>query len=1119
VIGSKRALAKGPTVSACMIVKNEEEFLPRCLESIKNLVDELIIVDTGSTDRTVEIAKSYDAKVYYHPWEDDFSKHRNQALSYATKDWIFQIDADEVLAPGCGGAVCEAIKNESIDSVYVTIKSAFDESKGEAVHNFIRIFRRNGVIHYEGRVHNRIVGARASEMYPIMLFHEGYNLSREDNEKKHIRRVRLLEKEIEENPDDPVSYHYLAVAYLGNKLYVKALEECKKALYLAAKYGQEDVLYLWTRFVAAVCCLNTNRIGEAESLCLEAIKSNPMHVDSHYLLSSIYYNQENIQRFMDHSAKYLSLMKRLKTNPREFGLMANNTISHEWRMRLHRGFVFTDLGEKEKADKEYALAMQVCHDKGEYYKQCCLFHVRRSENEQAGRFLQKALEYKPEDKELKEAKVKLHENMEVDEGQRKRWDVVGISEGKVNRPTISLCMMVKNEEDFLAQCLESVNNCVDEIIIVDTGSTDRTVKIAEQYTNKVYFHPWENDFSKHRNQALSYATKDWIFQIDADEVLAPECGEVVREAIKDESIDSVYVTIKSAFDESRGEAVHNFIRIFRRNGVIHYEGRVHNRIVGARESKMYPITLFHEGYNLTPDESRKKFIRTTTLLKKEIEENPQHPRAYHYLASSYLSESMYDEAIDSAIRAITLAEENNYRDFMYLWSHFIAGISYLKTNKLDEAEEVCLKALNKSSIHLDSHYLLTIIYFERENWDKLFHHSTEYFTLLDKSEKTPGVFGPMVHNTISHRWRAYLHRGFAFTELREGEKAKEEYASALNLCNDKGEYYNLLATFHLRRSEFSIAEQHLLEALKHKHDDKGLYQNGVRIYEQLGKREKQITFLNEVLKRDSDDMESAFRLGTIHLEEKSYSQAKDLLQKVIAKDPSHSGALINLGIIAKRTWDLDGALRYLEKALREAPNSVEALSNLGYVYYDKDNLLKAKQVFERLTETDPTLLDIHLMLAMIYVRLEHIEGVVAQCDKILDLLGLDRNITLNSLSDLSNLFIDIGKALSERRRPAMGALAFNVFSHLSGETSENLKRVARMCFEQGLCNASLEFLEKAVRLNPQDWESFRLMGDCYAKMGIEEAAAMSYQKANELNTAAISCNKAPWNNDSPLSQY
>ena len=92
-------------------------------------------------------------------------------------------------------------------------------------------------------------------------------------------------------------------------------------------------------------------------------------------------------------------------------------------------------------------------------------------------------------------------------------------------------MIVKNEEAFLEKCLESVKNYIDEIIIVDTGSTDKTVEIASRYTDKVYFHPWEGNFSKARNQALSYATCDWIFQIDGDEELIEGSGEKLLKAV------------------------------------------------------------------------------------------------------------------------------------------------------------------------------------------------------------------------------------------------------------------------------------------------------------------------------------------------------------------------------------------------------------------------------------------------------------------------------------------------------------------------------------------------------------------------------------------------------------
>jgi glycosyltransferase involved in cell wall biosynthesis len=482
-----------PTVSACMIVKNEEEFLPRCLESIKDVVDEIIVVDTGSTDRTVEIAKSYGAKVHLHPWENNFSKHRNQSISYAAGDWIFVLDGDEEVIQW-DNHIDVTLRNRDADSIYVKVENIYGTGEGEAWHNAIRLFRNNEKMRYEGRVHNELSGYEHASYSAISIYHRGYNLDPQKGEKKYVRTTSLLEQEIEKDPDNPKYHHYLAVAYLGKHLYDKAFGEAKKALDLASMHDQESTLYLWTRFVAAVCCVNTNRLGEAERMCLEAIKISRVHIDSHYILSSLYYHRGDIRHFMDHSDAYLSLMKRLKNNPGEFGTMVHNTIKHEWRVRLHRGFALAEVGEEAKADKEYSLSLKVCHDKGEYYKQRCLFHLRRSEDELSGRFLRKALKYNPEDKELQELKGKLNENMKMDGGERKTCNLMGAQRQEADEPAISLCIIVKNEEDFLPRCLESVKHCVDEIVVVDTGSTDSTVEIARQYTDKVYFHPWEGDF-------------------------------------------------------------------------------------------------------------------------------------------------------------------------------------------------------------------------------------------------------------------------------------------------------------------------------------------------------------------------------------------------------------------------------------------------------------------------------------------------------------------------------------------------------------------------------------------------------------------------------------------------
>ena len=100
-----------PRLSVCMIVRNEEKLLPRCLTSVHDVADELIIMDTGSEDNTMSIARSFGANVYEFEWCDDFSAARNEAIKYATGEWILQIDADEELLPESAKLLKQRAKN------------------------------------------------------------------------------------------------------------------------------------------------------------------------------------------------------------------------------------------------------------------------------------------------------------------------------------------------------------------------------------------------------------------------------------------------------------------------------------------------------------------------------------------------------------------------------------------------------------------------------------------------------------------------------------------------------------------------------------------------------------------------------------------------------------------------------------------------------------------------------------------------------------------------------------------------------------------------------------------------------------------------------------------------
>jgi len=108
-----------PTLSLCMIVKNEELHLARCLKSVRGLADEMILVDTGSTDRTVEVARSYGARVFHFTWQDDFSLARNHSLEAASGEWILVLDADESIAARDHGRIRDSLRREDPNAVSV----------------------------------------------------------------------------------------------------------------------------------------------------------------------------------------------------------------------------------------------------------------------------------------------------------------------------------------------------------------------------------------------------------------------------------------------------------------------------------------------------------------------------------------------------------------------------------------------------------------------------------------------------------------------------------------------------------------------------------------------------------------------------------------------------------------------------------------------------------------------------------------------------------------------------------------------------------------------------------------------------------------------------------------
>ena len=177
------------SISLCMIVKNEEAVLERCLRSILPAVDEIIIVDTGSTDRTREIAASFTDKVYSIPWQDDFAAARNVSFSYATQDYCMWLDADDVVPEDSLAALCKLKESLDADVVMLPYEIAFDED-GNATFHFYRerLIRRSLHLPWQGRVHEVITPQGNILRLPIPIQHRKLEVHDPD------RNLRIFEK-------------------------------------------------------------------------------------------------------------------------------------------------------------------------------------------------------------------------------------------------------------------------------------------------------------------------------------------------------------------------------------------------------------------------------------------------------------------------------------------------------------------------------------------------------------------------------------------------------------------------------------------------------------------------------------------------------------------------------------------------------------------------------------------------------------------------------------------------------------------------------------------------------------------------------------------------------------
>ena len=285
--------------------------------------------------------------------------------------------------------------------------------------------------------------------------------------------------------------------------------------------------------------------------------------------------------------------------------------------------------------------------------------------------------------------------------------------------SLSLSIIVKNEEKYLEGCLESVKDVVDEIVIVDTGSSDKTLEIAKKYSPKIFHFKWCNDFSEARNYALSKSSGDWIFYLDADERLEHKSKNELLELIKSEKKLGINCYVHSISSDGSNNQSMKYIRLFKNDSKIKFSGKAHEQIEPSLRINNYEIVdsdleIVHLGYDVSESELQRKAKRNLTLLMIDYK-NKKSPYTAYQIANSYAalkkekekinyySEALNDNSLDKELRSTCLVELADYE---------------LREGKLVKAKEYVKKGINENKDHILLKMIASQVYGKSKEFNK-----------------------------------------------------------------------------------------------------------------------------------------------------------------------------------------------------------------------------------------------------------------------------------------------------------------------------------------------------------------------------------------------------------------
>jgi glycosyltransferase involved in cell wall biosynthesis len=282
--------------------------------------------------------------------------------------------------------------------------------------------------------------------------------------------------------------------------------------------------------------------------------------------------------------------------------------------------------------------------------------------------------------------------------------------GLTDRPpkTLSVCMIVKNEEKNVGDCLETVKDFADQVVVVDTGSTDRTVEIAEKYGAKTIRSEWRGDFSYSRNVSLDYADSQWILWLDADDRIPPTEAEKFMKLKIASSDRAFYLRIRNVLPGGFGEQWYQ-LRMFPNHPEIRFERKVHEQVAFAISRLKMPVfredvRIDHVGYG-TPEIKRQKAIRNREILLADFPRYRLDPAYVSSIGDSYFLTEDFDSAIQWYLKVLEIPYGERSQPDIFRQMPTSIALSYERMGEWEKAHRWIEKAIQAFPQKIDSLFL------------------------------------------------------------------------------------------------------------------------------------------------------------------------------------------------------------------------------------------------------------------------------------------------------------------------------------------------------------------------------------------------------------------------------